>query len=219
MIAGNASDTLDDQAYCWGEAGYYYCIGAPGCSQDVGSSTPVAVDTSGVLNGKTVKQVMAGHEPTYTGQAGHEEESCLLASDDQLYCWGFLGNGVTVGADPTFFSNTPEPYPLVETNNVLASITITQIEISPSGTACVLSSDGLAYCWGDVVAGRDARTLRDGIDSNCGFAFSGLLPCYSDAFPIPLPTSSEDPDEPIEPIEPDEPIEPIVPFTPNTGVY
>jgi alpha-tubulin suppressor-like RCC1 family protein len=75
----------DDKAYCWGRNSN----GQLGNNSTTDSSIPVAVYTSGVLNGKTIKQIFAGTFHT-----------CTVASDDRIYCWGRndfgqLGNNST----------------------------------------------------------------------------------------------------------------------------
>lgn len=62
----------DGQAYCWGQG----ASGQLGRGSTTSSNVPVAVDTSGVLAGKTVTDISAG--------MGH---SCAIA-DGQAYCWG-----------------------------------------------------------------------------------------------------------------------------------
>ena len=78
----------DDLAYCWG----YNSYGQLGNNSTANSSVPVAVTTSGVLSGKTIKSITAGSFGT-----------CALASDNQLYCWGRnlygeLGNGSNINS-------------------------------------------------------------------------------------------------------------------------
>ena len=118
----------DDQAYCWG----YNTNGQLGSNIGTQSTVPVAVDTSGVLNGLTVKQISAGGYHT-----------CVVASDDQAYCWGRnvigqLGNGYT--------STTHEPTK-VDTSGELHNKIVSQISAGMEHT-CAVTSDGGAYCWG-----------------------------------------------------------------------
>ena len=73
--AGNHSCVIasDDKAYCWGSNNF----GQLGNGNLKNSSTPTPVSTTGVLAGKTIKQITAGTEFT-----------CAIASDDKAYCWG-----------------------------------------------------------------------------------------------------------------------------------
>jgi len=79
-------------AYCWGdnEDGE---LGA-GCSA-ADSGVPVAVDTSGVLAGKTLTEITAGADQT-----------CALDSTGAGYCWG-LDNAGQLGDDSTTTSAVP----------------------------------------------------------------------------------------------------------------
>lgn len=123
------------KAYCWGRNDY----GQLGHAGVIGSTAyetqPVAVDTSGVLNGKTITKIATGFKST-----------CALA-DGQAYCWGMndygqLGNGLTTT------SNVPVA---VSTSGALAGKTVTDISSSGDGasnrTTCAVA-DGQAYCWG-----------------------------------------------------------------------
>jgi len=116
------------QAYCWGPNGY----GQLGNASIIKSIVPVKVDTSGVLNGKTVTAIAVG-----------EYFSCAIAGG-QAYCWGYngfgsLGNNSSTDAD----SNVPVA---VNTAGVLNGKTITAIGTGYAHT-CVVAN-GQAYCWG-----------------------------------------------------------------------
>jgi Regulator of chromosome condensation (RCC1) repeat len=77
-----------DAVFCWG-SNYQGGLGDGGTAD---SSVPVAVDTGGVLAGKTLTQVSAG----YYG-------ACVLDTAGAAFCWGDnvaggLGNGSTVSS-------------------------------------------------------------------------------------------------------------------------
>ena len=115
------------KAYCWGDNG----SGQLGNGSTVGSSVPVAVDTSGVLAGQALTQITAGWYDT-----------CALDASGAAYCWGYnadgeLGNGSTVG------STVPVA---VDTSGVLAGRTLTQVSAG-TYSACAVDSAGAAYCW------------------------------------------------------------------------
>ena len=117
----------DNKIYCWG----YNNFGQLGNGTTTNSSVPVAVNTSGVLAGKTIKQVSSG-----------SYHSCAIASDDKVYCWGLnnfgqLGNGTT--------TNSSVPV-AVNTSGVLAGKTIKQV--SSGSYSCAIASDDRMYCWG-----------------------------------------------------------------------
>ena len=77
-------------AYCWGSDAY----GQLG-DGSAGGPGPVAVDTSGVLAGKTLTQISAGY--------GH---TCALDSSGAIYCWGDNTQG-ELGDDSTAQSDVP----------------------------------------------------------------------------------------------------------------
>jgi alpha-tubulin suppressor-like RCC1 family protein len=116
-------------AYCWG----LNFFGSFGDGSTAPSSVPVAVDTSGVLAGKTLIQISSG-----------EDDVCALDSAGAAYCWGFNQNG-GLGDGSTAPSSVPVA---VDTSGVLAGKTLTQI--SDGGEfACALDRAGAAYCWGN----------------------------------------------------------------------
>jgi alpha-tubulin suppressor-like RCC1 family protein len=114
------------KAYCWGGNGY----GQLGNNSTTDRKVPVAVDTSGVLNGKTVTQI-----------AGAEYHTCALASG-KVYCWGDNVSG-QLGNNSITRSSVPVA---VDTSGVLNGLTVSQIDTGAYHT-CALAS-GKAYCWG-----------------------------------------------------------------------
>jgi alpha-tubulin suppressor-like RCC1 family protein len=126
--------TSDGGVYCWGSNVY----GQLGNNGGGSSSVPVAVNTSGVLNGKTVTQVSASQRST-----------CVVTSDGGVYCWGQNSNG-QLGNNST----TSSPVPVaVNTSGVLNGKTVTQLGMGYNGV-CVVTSDGGAYCWGNNSNGQ-----------------------------------------------------------------
>jgi alpha-tubulin suppressor-like RCC1 family protein len=115
------------QVYCWG----YNAYGQLGNGTTTSSTIPVAVDTTGVLSGKTVTSVKALSNST-----------CVLTSDSQVYCWGYNGSG-ELGSGNTTNANKPQA---IVTSGVLSGKTITQLD-SDSYNVCVTAS-GKPYCWG-----------------------------------------------------------------------
>ncbi len=135
----------DNNAYCWGSNGAQN--GYLGNNSTADSSVPVAVTTSGVLSGKTIKSISASVAHT-----------CAIASDNNAYCWGSntygaLGNGVGSG-----YSRTPSA---VTTSGALSGKTIKSIAAG-SSYACAVASDDNAYCWGYNHRGQ----LGDGTTTN-----------------------------------------------------
>ncbi|MCL2037654.1 hypothetical protein FWG95_01460 [Candidatus Saccharibacteria bacterium] len=88
--------TSDGSVYAWGDNTY----GQLGNGTTTASNVPVAVNTSGVLSGKTIRQISATEDTAYA-----------LASDGSVYSWGRndrgqLGNGgVTIS--PTWTQRDP----------------------------------------------------------------------------------------------------------------
>ena len=99
----------DMKAHCWGEG----VNGALGNGSTNNKYTPAEIDMSGALAGKTIKQVSVG-----------DWNTCAIASDDRVYCWGYgvsfgdLGNGT--------FSQSNVPV-AVSTSGVLAGKKITRL--------------------------------------------------------------------------------------------
>ena len=118
----------DNKAYCWGRGD----LGQLGNNSTTNSSIPVAVNTTGVLAGKTIKQISAGSFHT-----------CAIASDNKAYCWG---SGTSGQLGNNLYTNSSIPV-AVNTTGVLAGKTIKQISNGSSHT-CAIASDDKAYCWG-----------------------------------------------------------------------
>jgi alpha-tubulin suppressor-like RCC1 family protein len=128
-----ASDNL---AYCWGYNNY----GQIGDNSTTTRLVPVAVYTAGVLSGKTIKSISAGYDHT-----------CVIASNNLAYCWGFntygeLGNNLSTPA------NNVVPV-AVYTAGVLSGKTIASIEVGDDHT-CAVASDSKVYCWGFNSSGQ-----------------------------------------------------------------
>ena len=115
-------------AYCWG----YNNWGQLGDGSTADSSVPVAVDTSGVLAGKTLTQISANYGST-----------CALDTSGAAYCWGYNYYG-ELGDGSTADSSVPVA---VDTSGALAGKTLTQITAG-GFHACALDTAGAAYCWG-----------------------------------------------------------------------
>jgi alpha-tubulin suppressor-like RCC1 family protein len=157
IVIGNSSTCIiasDDQVYCWGENGN----GQLGNGSTTDSNIPVAVTTSGVLNGKTIKELKSAADTT-----------CVIASDDKLYCWGSgrfgaLANGSTAN------STTP----IAVAGGALGAKTIKKLDMMDN-TTCVIASDDKMYCWGYGAYG----TLGNGASSNSSATvavdFTGVL--------------------------------------------
>ena len=156
-ISHTCAIASDNLAYCWG----WDDNGQIGNGATTGDQvSPVAVDTSGVLSGKTILDIDAG---TYT--------TCSIASDNQGYCWGNdtngpLGNGATS-------SDQPSPV-AVDNTGVLSGKDLTAIAIYGSST-CTISSEGKAYCWGNDSSGQIGNGGRTGNQNSADNVLFDLL--------------------------------------------
>ena len=126
----------DDSVYCWGNGQY----GALGTNSTTSSTTPVPVYTQDVLNGKTIKQITTGYYHT-----------CVIASDDKDYCWGY-GLAGRLGDNGIVQKNAP--YPVRE----FATTVVSQIAAGNEHT-CSLNSERKLYCWGRGVNGELGRDV------------------------------------------------------------
>ena len=125
---------LNGRAYCWGSGN----SGKLGNGSTASSRVPVAVNTSGVLAGKTIKQISAG-----------ENHTCAIASDNRAYCWGSNKNG-QLGNGSTADSRVPVA---VNTSGVLVGKTIKEVTTGGFHT-CALDTSSKMYCWGLNSSGR-----------------------------------------------------------------
>jgi alpha-tubulin suppressor-like RCC1 family protein len=174
----------DNNAYCWGW-GYYGQLGNNATSD---SSVPVAVSTSGVLSGKTIKYISAS-----------EDHVCAIASDNNAYCWGDDNEGA-LGNNSSTSSSVPVA---VNTSGVLSGKTLTAISSGWDHT-CAIASDSNAYCWGyneggqlgnntttqslvpvavstsGVLSGKTILSLATGVDDTCAIASNNLAYCWGD---------------------------------------
>ncbi|GAB6897728.1 fibronectin type III domain-containing protein [Kineosporia succinea] len=121
-------------AYCWG----YNAYGGLGNFSTDTSSVPVAVNTTGVLKGRTV-----------TGIDSRSYSSCAVA-DGAAYCWGYNGYG-PLGTAST--GNSAFPVAVDATGalkgKVITQVTTGYVASSPySATGCALATDGTVACWG-----------------------------------------------------------------------
>jgi hypothetical protein len=123
------------QAYCWGPNG----DGELGDGSLASSGVPVAVDTSGALASKTLRQVSGG-----------DEFACALDTSGAAYCWGSNDNGQLGDGSAVSYTDVPVP---VDTSGVLSGKTLVQIAAGQQG-ACVLDTAGQVFCWGDNTEGE-----------------------------------------------------------------
>lgn len=136
--------TSDGRVYAWG----YNLFGQVGDNSTTDRTAPAAVNTSGVLAGKTVKAIAAG-----------VHQCMVLTTDGGLFSWGINDGGV-LGDGTT----SPRHVPVaVNMTGALAGKTVTAI--TQGEIHCMaLTSDGQVYAWGSNLYGQ----LGDSTNSNRG---------------------------------------------------
>ena len=179
----------DGNAYCWGDNGQ----GQIGDGTTTRSNVPVAVDTSGVLAGKTVTKISTG---TYSQWSS----TCAVASG-AVYCWGNNDNG-QLGDGTTNDSAVPIA---VDTSGVLAGKTVVDVVRGGMYHTCALTSDGKVFCWGKVIqgpflgdgttngsavpvavdtsgvlAGKTVVSIATGWQHTCALTSDGQVACWGD---------------------------------------
>lgn len=169
--------------YCWGEGTY----GALGRGSTASSSVPVAVDMSGVLSGKTIKQVAVG-----------DWHTCAIASDGKAYCWGYGVTHAELGNGTMSQANSPVA---VSANGVLSGKTVKRIAAGFDHN-CVIASDDNVYCWGEgehgalgngstaraatpvavsttgALAGKTIKRIATGSDHACAVTTDDRVYCW-----------------------------------------
>jgi alpha-tubulin suppressor-like RCC1 family protein len=131
--------TSDGKLYSWGSNGYGQ-LGNGTSGINTNSPTPVAVDMTGVLNGKTVTQMVAGNA-----------HSLALANDGKLYSWGANNSG-QLGNGTNGLTGSSVPV-AVDMTGVLNGKTVTQM-VAGNTHSLALANDGKLYSWGDNAAGQ-----------------------------------------------------------------
>ena len=127
-------------AYCWG----YNESGRLGDGTTTNRTTPVAVNTSGALSGKTLNRISAG--------ANH---TCSIDNTGAAYCWGNNASGrIGDGTD------TSRPLPVAVGGGYVFS------EVSTgSNFTCALGTDNRARCWGNNSQGQFGNNMTSSVNS------------------------------------------------------
>lgn len=128
--------------YCWGENN----SGQLGRGNTTDSSTPVAVSTSGVLSGKTITDVISCLQ-----------HSCVLTSENKVYCWGNNGSG-QIGDGTNSQRNSPVA---VYTGGGLSGQNVVAIG-GGANRGCAITDGYQSFCWGLNTDGQ----LGDGTQTN-----------------------------------------------------
>ena len=124
----------DGTVAAWG----YNYFGQLGNGTTTDSSVPVAVDTTGVLSGKTVVAVAAGNS-----------HSLALCSDGTVAAWGYNHHG-QLGNGSSTDSNVPVA---VDTTGVLSGKTVVAVAAGVEHSVA-LCSDGTLAAWGSNYFGE-----------------------------------------------------------------
>jgi len=141
------------QVFCWGFNGQ----GQLGNASNVTTSSPVAVDTSGVLAGKTVSSISLGGYFT-----------CAIANSSAL-CWG-AGNAGQLGIGIQANSNVPMS---VLSTGPLQDKLFTQIDAGQN-QVCAIAS-GAAFCWGYNESGQLGNNTRLTSNTPVAVTATGVL--------------------------------------------
>lgn len=134
--------TSDGRVYAWG--GNSWGQLGDGTTK-LTSSVPVAVDTAGVLSGKTVIGIAAGHT-----------HSVVLTSDGRLYAWGYNGYG-ELGTGTANWVANPVPVAVVM-DGALAGKTVVAV-FATANCTFALTSAGQLYAWGRTELGQSGGPI------------------------------------------------------------
>jgi len=136
----------DNRAYCWGGNGSGELGNNDPLHPLVGSLIPVAVYVDDALNGKTIISITAGWDYT-----------CIIASDDQAYCWGYNGWGELGSGNK---STQLAPFKVITAGTLMYNKKIVSISGRKFHT-CATDSGGKAYCWGYNIHGEFGNGMAD----------------------------------------------------------
>ena len=167
----HACAVASGKAHCWGDSGNR-ALGNDESGQS--SSVPVAVNTTGVLAGKTVTAITASSLDSWS----FTEHSCAIA-DGQAYCWGANNHGQLGNNTSGGWSALPVA---VDTGGVLAGKTVTALSITATSSCAVASTK--VYCWGidsivpvavdnGTLSGKTITGLSTGKDHRCAVSGGG----------------------------------------------
>ncbi len=145
VAAGSSSSCAigsDNEPYCWGNNNRNQL----GDGTTTVRSSPVLVSQGVIPVSVTLSQLMVG-----------DSHACVVASNNQAYCWGYNYGG-QLGDNTTINRSAPVA---VMQGSIPGGVTLRQLSGGAFHT-CGLASDGLLYCWGQNVS----RQLGDGTGIN-----------------------------------------------------
>ena len=150
--------SLSNRAYCWGSGS----SGQLGNNSTTNSSIPVAVNTTGVLAGKTIKQISAGTSHT-----------CAIASDDKVYCWG-SGSFGALGNNSAANSSVPvRVYAPKENTTIAANAMKLRTQYAKKTAA---TCQAVAAGWQDVTNGSALAYSASGPNNGTAIAVAANDP-------------------------------------------
>lgn len=126
--------TDNDLIFCWGKG----LAGELGNNVKANVLFPVAPIMTGELNGKTIKSVAVGLSRT-----------CVVASDNQLYCWVNSNTGI-LGTRSSQAATVPV---YVDMTDEFTGKTISKISLGAI-YSCALTTRSNLYCYGSNTNGR-----------------------------------------------------------------
>lgn len=128
--------TTDGRVYCWGNGRLLGNRLDPTCKK----GTVCSLFMAGALSQKTIKQLQVS-----------DQFSCVIASDDQVYCWGD-NRMMQLGSDNQELKSSYEPV-AVETAGAFRGKVIKKLALG-SDFGCAIASDDQVYCWGNNQGGK-----------------------------------------------------------------
>lgn len=152
----------DSKIYCWGQD-WTGMLGDGGVIR--AEYVPTAVDTSGVLSGKTIKAFASG-----------EYHTCAIASDNLVYCWGWDDHG-QLGDNQSgdgIYAVSPRAINMTNGQSALYGKTVKAIDAGERHTCVIANEDNWVYCWGhndygqagDGTEGDDRLVATRMVDGN-----------------------------------------------------
>jgi alpha-tubulin suppressor-like RCC1 family protein len=81
--------------------------------------------------------------------------SCALTDSDQVYCWGYEGDG-ELGRDPELDVSDAAIYPFAYTPALIDLPPVASLAVGELH-ACVVLKDGTVRCWGQAYLGQLGR--------------------------------------------------------------
>lgn len=184
----STNPTYDKKVKCWGSNGGTYKLGNKTSDN---SLVPTDVAADGVLKGLSIKKLVSGMSL-----------SCVIASDDNAYCWGH-NTQYGLGDNTTTTRTSPVA---VYRSGVLNGLTVKDIGLASNHIGCVIASNDRAYCWGEnlsggvgdntttpraapvavytagVLSGKSLTAIDGGNSNMCATDTAGIMYCWGGTY-------------------------------------